>query len=178
MTGSTYPVDALSLSVAILIMRVVFGSLMAAHGAQKLFGWFGGHGMRGTSGFFETLGFRPAPLFAFVASATEVTSGLLVLLGLFGPVGPALMLSVMIVAAFTVHSKNGVFAQSNGIEVPLLYGMAAAALAFAGPGRFSLDALFSLQPMWRIQIALVALGVAVVGGVANLMLRRSPETAR
>lgn len=175
MTGSTYPVDVLGVSVGILIARVVFGSLMAAHGAQKLFGWFGGHGLRGTSGFFQTLGFRPAGLFAAVAAATEVTSGLLVLLGLFGPVGPALMISVMIVAAFTVHWRNGVFSQSNGVEVPLLYATAAAALAFAGPGLYSLDALSGLQSLSRMWIVLVALAVGVVGGVGNLMLRRPPQ---
>ena len=66
-------------------------------------------------------------------------------LGLFGPVGPALMLSVMIVAAVSVHLKNGLFAMSNGIELPLLYGAAAAALALTGPGQYSLDALLGLQ---------------------------------
>lgn len=175
MTGSTYLPTALTVSVGILLVRIVFGSLMAAHGSQKLLGWFGGHGLDGTAGFFEALGFRPGKPFAVAASATEVAGGLLVLLGLFGPIGPALVLSVMIVAAFSVHWKNGVFAQSNGVEVPLLYGAAAAGLALTGPGLLSLDALFSLEPLWRIWIALVALALGVLGGLGNLTLRRPPQ---
>ena len=80
----------------LLIARIVLGLLMAGHGAQKLFGWFGGHGLAGTSGFFGSLGFRPAKLFAAAAATGEVASGVLVALGLFGPVGPAIMLSIMI----------------------------------------------------------------------------------
>jgi putative oxidoreductase len=116
----------------ILALRLVLGLLMAAHGAQKLFGWFGGHGLAGTGGFFESLGFRPGRLFASAAGISEFGGGLLVTLGLFGPVGPALMLSVMIVAAVSVHAPNGLFAMSNGIEVPLLCGVGALALALAG----------------------------------------------
>src|SRR5258706_4134364 len=93
----------------LLIARLVLGLLMAAHVAQRLFGWFGGHGLAGTAGFFESLGFRPGRLFATAAALGEVGSGLLVTLGLLGPIGPALMLSVMIVAA-SVHWPNGVFA--------------------------------------------------------------------
>src|SRR3954465_9831588 len=83
---------------AVTILRLVFGMLMAAHGAQKLFGWFGGHGLTAVAEMFEKLGFQPGRFFAAAAAATELSSGLLVALGLFGPVGPALMLSVMIVA--------------------------------------------------------------------------------
>src|SRR2546430_17119010 len=119
------------------IARLVIGLLMAGHGAQKAFGWFGGYGLAGVSGFFETLGFRPGRLFAIAAAYAEIISGLLVVLGLLGPIGPALMLSVMIVAAVSVHWRQGVFATSNGVEVPLLYAAIAVALAFTGPGRFS-----------------------------------------
>ena len=82
----------------LLIARLVFGLLMAAHGAQKLFGWFGGYGLNGTGGFMEKLGFRPGRLFAAAAGFSEFAGGLLVALGLFGPVGPALFLSVMILS--------------------------------------------------------------------------------
>src|SRR5205823_3541045 len=87
-----------AMNEGLLVARLVLGLLMAAHGAQKLFGWFGGYGLTGTAGFFEQLGFRPGRLFAAAAAVGEVVSGVLVALGLFGPVGPALMLSVMIVA--------------------------------------------------------------------------------
>src|SRR5215218_9519413 len=101
------------MSLGLFIVRVVVGLLMAAHGSQKLFGWFGGHGLAGTGGFFEALGFRPGRLSAAAAGAAELTGGLLVAAGLFGPVGPAVVLSVMVVAAVSVH-WHGVFAASNG----------------------------------------------------------------
>ena len=161
----------------ILALRLVLGLLMAAHGAQKLFGWFGGHGLAGTGGFFESLGFRPGRLFASAAGISEFGGGLLVTLGLFGPVGPALMLSVMIVAAVSVHAPNGLFAMSNGIEVPLLYGVGALALALAGPGLFSLDALLGLTPLWTSTVKWAVLIAGILGGIANLALRRKPAPA-
>ena len=161
----------------ILALRLVLGLLMAAHGAQKLFGWFGGHGLAGTGGFFESLGFRPGRLFASAAGISEFGGGLLVTLGLFGPVGPALMLSVMIVAAVSVHAPNGLFAMSNGIEVPLLYGVGALALALAGPGLFSLDGLLGLTPLWTSTVRCAVLIAGILGGVAILALRRKPTPA-
>src|SRR6185436_14398725 len=95
------------MDAGLLIVRLVFGLLMAAHGSQKLFGWFGGYGLAGTAGFFEQLGFRPGKLFAGAAAGTEIVAGLLVAAGLLGPLGPALIVSVMIVAAATVHWKGG-----------------------------------------------------------------------
>src|SRR5207237_450822 len=82
--------------------------------------------------------------FAAAAASSELLGGLLVVLGLLGPIGPALIVSVMIVAALSVHWGHGVFAASNGIEVPLLYGAGAAALALTGPGRYSFDAALGL----------------------------------
>ncbi len=156
----------------LLLLRVVFGLLMAAHGAQKLFGWYGGYGLAGTGGFFEGLGFRPGRFFAAMAGMSEIVSGMLVTLGLLGPVGPALMVSVMIVAAISAHWKNGLFAQVGGIEVALLYGIAAATLAFTGPGSYSIDALLGLTWLSTPAIALVALGVAIAGAIGNLIARR------
>ncbi|MDL2718674.1 MAG: DoxX family protein [Acidobacteriota bacterium] len=161
----------------ILVLRIVLGLLLAAHGAQKLFGWFGGHGLAGTGGFFESLGFHPGRFFATVAAVSEVGSGLLIALGLFGPIGPALMVSVMIVAAVSVHGPNGLFAASNGIEMPLLYGIGGAALALTGPGRYSLDALLGLTSLWSPALSWAALGAGILGGIANLALRRKPAPA-
>ena len=160
------------MDAGLALARVVLGLLMAAHGAQKLFGWFGGHGLAAVSGMFEGLGFRPGRVFATAASVSEVAGGLLVALGFLGPIGPALMLSVMIVAAISVHWRNGLFSMSNGIELPLLYGAAAAALALSGPGSYSLDAVFGLSPLWTPGLAWSALGLGILGGIGNLALRQ------
>ncbi|MEP6621143.1 MAG: DoxX family protein [bacterium] len=164
--------NAIALSSGLLVARIVFGVIMSAHGGQKLFGWFGGYGLTATGEFMVQLGFRPGRAFAAVAALTEIASGVLLALGLLGPVGPALMLSVMIVAAVTVHWHNGLFATKNGIELPLLYAAIAVVLALTGPGFFSLDALLGFEKLWSPSLAGVALAVGTVGGVGNLAARR------
>lgn len=159
------------MDTGLLLARMVFGLLMAAHGSQKLFGWFGGYGLAGTGGFFESLGFRPGRFFAAAAGATELSAGLLVALGLLGPLGPALIVSVMIVAMATVHWQHGLFAQNNGIEVPLLYAAAAVAIALTGPGAYSLDALLGLG--WPAAVIWTALALGALGGAANLAVRKT-----
>jgi putative oxidoreductase len=159
----------------LLLARIVLGVLMAAHGSQKLLGWFGGYGIAGTAGFFEALGFRPGRLFATTAAVTEIVSGVLLALGLLGPVAGALIVSVMIVAAISVHWQHGVFASTNGIEVPLLYGVGAAALTLTGPGAYSLDGLLGLTTLWTPEVTWAALAIGIVGGVANLAIRRPAE---
>ncbi|PYQ48189.1 MAG: oxidoreductase [Acidobacteria bacterium] len=139
----------------LLLARLVFGLVMAAHGAQKLFGWFGGYGIAGTGNFFESIGFRPGRLFAALAGLGEFGGGLLLALGFLGPIGPA--------------------STTNGIEVPLLYGAAGVALALTGPGRFSIDAVVGLTS--TPALALIAIAIGIVGAVANLALRRNPAPA-
>ena len=165
------------MDAGLLVARLVLGALIAAHGAQKLFGWFGGYGLTGTGTFFEALGFRPGRVFALAAALSEVGGGALVALGFLGPIGPALMLSVMIVAAVTVHWHNGLFAMNNGIELPLLYATGAATLCLTGPGRYSVDAQLGLDALWTPGLAWTALGLGVLGGVANLIVRSHAAVA-
>lgn len=169
---NTSLIDVSTFSIGLLLARVVLGLMMAAHGSQKLFGWFGGHGLAGTAGFFDSMGFRPGRFFAALASTTEIVSGLLLVAGFLGPVGPALMISVMVVAAASMHWKNGIFASTNGIEVPLLYGVVAAALLLTGPGVYSLDAVLGLGNLSTPILQWGALAIGVIGGTGNLLARR------
>jgi putative oxidoreductase len=168
--------DPLLLNLGLLLIRVIFGLVMVAHGAQKLFGWFGGYGLAGTGGFFESIGFRPGRMFAAVASLSEFTGGLLFTLGFLGPIGPALILAVMLVASLSVHWPNGLFAATNGVEVPLLYATAVVGVALIGFGTFSLDAMLGLATIWTPALIGLALAVGVIGGLGNLLLRKRPAT--
>jgi putative oxidoreductase len=166
-------------STGLLIARLIFGTMIAAHGGQKLFGWFGGYGLTGTGGFFEQLGFRPGRAFAAAASISEIAAGVLLVLGFLGPIGPALLLSVMIVAAVSVHWNHGLFAGTNGIEVPLLYATGALTLALTGPGIYSLDAVLGLDRLWSPGLEWAAIGAGVLAAVVNLAARRpAPSVAK
>jgi putative oxidoreductase len=163
--------DLQTASIGLLVARVVIGLLMAAHGAQKLFGWFGGSGLSVTSEFFVALGFRPGRAFAAAASVSEFVSGLLVALGFLGPVGPAVMISVMIVAAVTVHWEHGLFASTNGIELPLLYAAVAFDFALAGFGSYSLDASFGIAGRWTTTATALVLAMGIIGALGSLAWR-------
>lgn len=163
------------MEIALLVARLYFGLGLFGHGAQKLFGWFGGYGLDGTGGFFEQLGFRPGRLFALAAGLGEAGGGLLLALGLLGPVGPAIMITVMLVATITVHMKQGFFVAGNGIEMPLLYAAAALVFAFTGPGPFSLDGLLGLGQLTTSQNAVYAVAAAAVLAALSLLARRPQQ---
>lgn len=171
---TTEAIDAQLLDLGLLVLRVVLGLIFAAHGSQKLFGWFGGYGIAGTGGFMESLGFRPGKTFATAAGLGEFFGGLLLALGFLGPVGPALMIAGMLVAMITVHRKNPFFVTTNGIEHPLMFMTIAVGLALIGPGRYSLDAALGLTRFETPAITWIILAIGFVGGLANLALRRAP----
>ena len=165
------------MDVGMLIGRLVLGLAMSAHGAQKLFGWFGGYGIAGTGGFLESLGFRPGRLFAFALGLGELGAGLLTAAGLLGPVGPALIILVMLVAMITVHWQHGFFAATNGIELSLLFAGSALVLAFVGPGAYSVDAVLGLTRLWTGDVIWGLVGTSVAGAAVNLAIRRPAQTA-
>jgi putative oxidoreductase len=163
--------DVSAISLGLLVARLVVGLGIAAHGAQKLFGWFGGHGLEGTAGYLDSLGFRPGRTFATAASVGEFGGGILVALGFLGPIGPALLLAIMLVAVMQ-HWSNGFFTMNGGIELPLLYATAGFALAFTGPGAYSLDAALGLTGLSTPTVETIVVVIAVLGAAASLAVRR------
>ena len=160
------------MDIGLLLLRLTVGLTLAAHGAQKLFGWFGGPGLDGTGQFFEMIGFLPGRRHALMAGLAEIGGGLFLALGLLTPLASALLFSVMFVAAVTVHIKKGFFAQNGGYEYTLVLGVAAWSVAFTGPGLLSLDGLlghYLSGKFWGV----AALIVAVLGAVVELVQRRS-----
>lgn len=169
--------STLEFSVGLLMARLVFGLVFAAHGTQKLFGWFGGYGLAGTGGYFEQLGFRPGRLFAALAGLSEATAGLLIAGGFLTPLAATLAVAVMLVATATVHWGKGLWAHAGGFELPLLYSMFSVALAMIGPGAFSLDAVLGLETLRSPAIVGAAVVLGVLGGIANLAIRRPAAVA-
>ncbi|GIP47650.1 oxidoreductase [Paenibacillus sp. J53TS2] len=131
----------MTLALALFIIRLVLGFTMMAHGAQKLFGWFGGYGPKGTGGWMESLGIKPGVLMAVLAGLAEFGGGLLVAAGLFTPFGAALLILTMIVAIVSVHAKNGFWSTAGGYEYNLLLIAVSVGLILSGAGAYSLDAL-------------------------------------
>jgi putative oxidoreductase len=165
------------MDTGIFIIRVFFGLAMAAHGAQKLFGWFGGYGIKATGGFFESIGFRPGAAFATAAALSEMGGGLLITIGLFTPFGAAAVLSAMLVAMASVHLKNGFFAAGNGIELPFLYAVAALGIGLTGSGAISLDSMLGLNFLAAAYVVTGLPVLAVLGAVATLGLRHGTASA-
>lgn len=163
------------MNIGLLIMRLAIGLTLAAHGTQKLFGWFDGYGLDGTAQFMEELGFRPGRLHALIAGLAE-TGGLLLAFGFLTPLGSVLITSVMVVAIMTVHWKNGFWLTGNGYEYSLLTGLAALSLAFMGPGAWSLDALLGL-PVAGVGWGIGAAVVALLGAAVQLLQRRVSPVA-
>ena len=166
------------MAILLLIARIILGLGIAAHGAQKLFGWFGGYGIKGTGGFFETIGFRPGNFFAAAAGLGEFGGGVLTLLGIGGPIGPAIIIMVMLVAILTVHLGHGFFVTKNGSELPLMYISGALLLMFTGPGPYSLDALLGLSAIWPASLTWIALGASIVLALGNVLVRRPAPPAQ
>src|SRR6202034_1336020 len=162
--------------IALLASRTVLGGYLAAHGAQKLFGTFGGHGLEPTAAGFERLGLRPSGVTATAAGLSELGGGLLTAAGLASPVGPVAIAGTMAVAS-AVHRASGPFAADRGYELPVTNLAAALALAVAGPGRYSLDGLTGLR-LHRILTGIVVAG-AVGGAAVNvaMLLRAAPPPA-
>ncbi|MDA3623992.1 DoxX family protein [Saccharopolyspora sp. WRP15-2] len=156
---------AFTIDTALLLLRVVPFGLLTVHGAQKLFGVWGGKGLSGTASGFAAMGYEPAWFFALLGGGAEFVGGILLFLGLFTPLGAAMSLGVMINAVAAVAAKG---LESSGYAIVL--AVIAAALAISGPGRFSLDAG---RPWHRTGpvVAAVSIAVAVATSAATLLVK-------
>jgi putative oxidoreductase len=158
------------MDLALFVLRIVVGGLFAAHGAQKLFGALGGHGIAGTGQFFESLGLRPGPRHARLAGLGEFGGGLLLVLGLLTPIGAAAIIGVMTVAVLTVHGPKGWQNTEGGYEYNAVLAAVAFALAAAGPGAWSIDDALGLD--WGAGWGFVALAAGILGGMGALISAR------
>ena len=159
------------MSIGLLLLRLTVGLTLAAHGGQMLFGWFGGPGLDATAQAFAMLGFPPGRRHALMAGLAEIGGGLLLAVGLITPFAAAVILSVMLVAAFSVHVEKGFFLTNGGYEYTLVVAVAALTVAFTGPGSLSIDAHlgYSLSgAFWGS----TALFVGLLVGVFPLVQRR------
>ncbi|MDR6121083.1 putative oxidoreductase [Bacillus sp. SLBN-46] len=130
------------LNLGLLIIRLVVGVLFIGHGAQKLFGWFGGYGLKGTGGWFESIGMKPGVTMALFAGLAELIGGILFAVGFLTPLAALLIAGTMIMAIVKVHAPNGLWATSNGYEYNLTLLAVAIGIALIGPGKYALDIFF------------------------------------
>jgi putative oxidoreductase len=159
--------------LGLLILRLGIGLVIAAHGAQKLFGWWGGPGMEKWAQSVQRLRIRPARPWAWVAALSEFGGGLLVALGLLSPLGSLAIVGAMLVAIATVHLAKGFWVSKGGFEFNLTLIVGAVALAITGPYTYSLDAAFGIQ--LPEPLALIVGTIAVIAGVSATLLSRSPQ---
>jgi putative oxidoreductase len=157
-----------------MIVRVAQGSLMAGHGAQKLFGSFGGPGVEGTSGFMEMLGMRPGRPWAYLAGLSEFGGGVLTALGLFNPLGPLGVIGAMSMATRKAHWGKPIWVTEGGAELPVLNIAISTALMIREPDRYSLDRVLGIRlPRWVGPVGLV--GVILTVLYAELGAEEAPE---
>jgi len=159
------------MDLALLVLRIVLGGLFVGHGAQKLFGAFGGHGLAGTAGFFDQIGLRPGALHARAAGAAELFGGALLALGLFTPFAAAAIIATMTAAIVTVHYAKGIWSTEGGYEYNAVIIAACFALSGVGAGDWSLDKAFSLD-LNGTGWALGALAVGILGGLGAVISGR------
>ena len=152
-------------NLVLLLLRTNMGSLMVGHGAQKLFGWWGGYGLQGTSGWLESLGLRPGRPWAILAGGSEFGGGVLSLLGLFNPLGPLGVIGSMAMATRKAHWGNPIWVTEGGPELPVTNISIATALMLAGPGRYSLDRALGIRlPRWVALLGLAIIAITVYFG--------------
>jgi len=150
------------MKLGITVLRATIGGIFFAHGAQKLFGWFGGHGLQATGQAFDSMGMKPGKRNALLAGAAEAGGGTLIATGFLSPLGSAAVIGVMEQAIRSVHKEKGFFVTEGGYEFNLALVVAAVALADLGPGPLSLDRALGTERSGALW-ALAALGAGLAG---------------
>ncbi|MFG3497540.1 DoxX family protein [Streptomyces sp. NPDC047928] len=164
--------------LGLFILRVGTGAVLAAHGTQKLFGWFGGGGLEGTSRAMEAMGFRPGRRSAVAAGLGETCGGTLLALGLATPAAGAISAGAM-AGAVAVHAPAGFFNQSGGFEYPAFLGFTAATVGLAGAGRLSLDhaTRHRFDQPWTLAVAFLGSALAAAAVVGKRALDQAAAAA-
>ncbi len=165
----------MSISVALLILRVVVGLTIAAHGAQKVFGWWSGSGIPGWAGALTHMRVRPAMPWAIASAAAELLGGLGVAVGLLSPLAAFAIIGTQLVAIGLVHIPHGFWSTKGGYEFNLTILAAMFAVAIAGPGAYSLDGLFAIN--FPEPATFIVLAILTVLGVGTALLTRTPQQA-
>src|SRR3954452_15455872 len=129
------------INIGLLIIRLVIGLLFVGHGVQKLFDWFGGYGLKGTGGWFESIGIKPGAMMTLLAGLAELIGGILFALGLLTPLAGIIIAGTMVMAIVKVHGPNGLWATGNGYEYNLILIAVTIGVALTGSGQYGLDAL-------------------------------------
>lgn len=164
------------IDLGLLLLRVVAGLTMAAHGYQK---FFSGGRIAGTAGWFDSIGMRPGRLHALAAATTEVGSGLLLAFGFVTPLAGAAFVALMLVAAYTVHRPNGFFSVRSGWEYNLILALIGVTLGFTGAGRYSLDHVLGLDGLLpNLAGGLIAVVGGVLAGIGQLVIFFRPPAPR
>ena len=168
------------LDLALVVIRVFLGITFVLHGGQKLFGWYGGAGIKGTRSMMQNLGVAHPGLLGWMASLSEFAGGLFVLFGLLTPLAAALIISTMLVAIYTVHWQNGFFNGNRGYEFNLSLIALAATLILTGAGLVSVDHLLGIAIPLNLLPAWATLIIAVVpfGGIVMTVLSRRVKGLR
>jgi len=163
------------IALGLLVLRLVLGLILVGHGAQKLFGWWGGSGMTGWTGAMTRMRIRPAVPWAWMSALAEFVGGLLVAIGFLNPLGSFAIAGSMLVAIALVHWPKGFWTTKGGYEFNLLIIAAAAAVAIAGPGAYSLDTVLGIH--LPEPVLLIVGTLATIAGVGVALGTRAPAQA-
>jgi putative oxidoreductase len=167
-----------AIDISLFLIQLAVGLTFAAHGAQKVFGWWGGPGLTGWEGAMQHMGFRPARAFALTSAFVELGGGILLAVGLLSPLAAAALVAQSVVIIGHVHWANGFFSTRSGIEFPMLLGVGAAAIGLAGAGAISVDALLGVtfESWTRLGFVIAAIAAGLVALAIPRLATHKPAT--